>query len=176
MDGATGRMAGDRGRPSVITRRSFLLGGLAGLLVGPEPGTGWADEPLAPEPLPGTPAPPAVIREIQATLTQAIGRFQAKDLRGVLAHVSDQYWTGPFTKATIRSQLAAIFQVHSLVRAPIRIDAVRLVGSHAWVYTTGSLAGLAPVVNQWYTLFNWDQELEVARREQGAWRLYGYQQ
>ena len=37
---------------------------------------------------------------------------------------------------------------------------------------TGQLA----VIGQWVRLFAWERELEVARREQGAWRLYGYQQ
>jgi len=109
------------------------------------------------------------------TLSRALERFQARDLPGVLAYVSDQYWTGPLTKATLRAQLQAIYQVHDQVRAQVRIDDVRLVGERAWVYTTGQVTGRLAIVAQWVTLFTWERELEVARREPGGWRLYGYQ-
>jgi hypothetical protein len=50
------------------------------------------------------------------------------------------------------------------------------VGAHAWVWTTGDMTGQLALVGQWVRLFVWERELEVARREQGVWRLYGYQQ
>jgi hypothetical protein len=130
----------------------------------------------APAPRPGTPAPASVAAELRATLAQAIERFEAKDLEGVLAHLSDAYWTGPFTKRTVRAQLLTMFQVNQQVRARVRIDEVRLVGGHAWVWSTGTLSGLLPFVPQWVELFTWQRELEVARREGATWRLYGYQQ
>jgi hypothetical protein len=136
---------------------------------------GRAPRAAVAEERPGVPAPPAVVQELQVTLSRALERFRAKDLPGVLTYVSDQYWTGPFTKATLRAQLQAIYQVHDEVRAQVRIDDVRLVGERAWVYTTGQVTGRLAVVAQWVTLFNWERELEVARREPGGWRLYGYQ-
>lgn len=137
-----------------------------------------APAPSAPAPptAPGVPAPAAVIEELRVALGRAIQRFEARDLNGVLAVISEQYRTGPFTKPTVRAQLAAMFQVYDAMRAKVRIDEVRLVGDQAWVYSTGEAGGRLPFVGQWITLFWWERELEVARRENGAWRLYGYQQ
>jgi len=129
-----------------------------------------------PEPRPGVQASRAVVEEIRAAIAHAVERFQARDLEGVLTHVSDAYWTGPFGKRTVRSQLVALYQVNQQVRAQVRLDDVRLVGAHAWVWTTGEVTGQLAVVGQWLGLFTWERELEVARREQGVWRLYGYQQ
>jgi hypothetical protein len=116
------------------------------------------------------------VEEIRATLARAVQRFEARDAEGVLAHVSEEYWTGPLTKRTVRGQLLAILQLHQQVRSRVELDEVRLVGAHAWVWTTGEMTGQLAMVGQWMRLFVWERELEVARREQGVWRLYGYQQ
>jgi hypothetical protein len=94
----------------------------------------------------------------------------------VLAQVSEQYRTGPLTKSALRAQLAAMFAIYDTIRARVRIDEVRLVGDQAWVWSTGEALGRLPFVGQWMSLFSWERELEVARRENGVWRLYGYQQ
>ena len=142
----------------------------------PAPGPPAAPAAPAPDPRPGTPAPPAVVEEIRATIARAVERFEARDVEGVLAHVSEEYWTGPLGKRVVRSQLLAIFQVHQQVRARVQLDAVRLVGAHAWIWTSGEMSGQLAMVGQWMRLFVWERELEVGRREQGVWRLYGYQQ
>ena len=142
----------------------------AGPAASPPPAQAPAD------PRPGTPAPPAVAAEIRATLARALERFEARDAEGVLAHVSEEYWTGPLNKRAVRAQLLTILQLHQQVRARVQVDDVRLVGAHAWVWTTGDMTGQLALVGQWVRLFVWERELEVARREQGVWRLYGYQQ
>ena len=130
----------------------------------------------APDPRPGTPAPPAVVEEIRAELAHAVERFQARDAEGVLQHISEEYWTGPLGKRAIRAQLITLLQIHQQVRARVTLDEVRLVGQHAWVWASGEITGQLAVVGTWVQLFVWERELEVARREQGVWRLYGYQQ
>ncbi len=136
-----------------------------------------AQAPAPPPPrLPGIVAPAPITQELRETLAQAVRRFEARDLAGVLAHVSDQYWTGPLTKATIRAQLLAVFQLYDAVQARVRIDDARLVGEHAWVYSTGEVSGRLPILGAWMILYAWERELEVARREGKAWRLFGYQQ
>jgi hypothetical protein len=142
----------------------------------PGPGPGATPQRPASDPRPGSPAPPAVVAEIRATLARALERFEARDAEGVLAHVSEEYWTGPLNKRTVRAQLLTILQLHQQVRARVQVDEVRLVGAHAWVWTTGDMTGQLALVGQWVRLFVWERELEVARREQGVWRLYGYQQ
>jgi hypothetical protein len=141
----------------------------------PTPGPAGPAPPAA-EPRPGTPAPPAVVQEIRAALARAVERFDARDAEGVLAYVSEEYWTGPFNKRALRAQLVTILQLHQQVRTRVQLDEVRLVGAHAWVWTTGDVTGQLAVVGQWVRLFVWERELEVARREQGVGRLYGYQQ
>jgi hypothetical protein len=133
--------------------------------------------PAAPTPSrPGVPASAQVVDELRATLARAVQRFEARDVAGVLAHVSEQYRTGPLTKTALRNQLATMFQIYEAMRARVRIDEVRMVGDQAWVWSTGDALGQLPLVGQWMTLFWWERELEVARRENGVWRLYGYQQ
>ena len=117
-----------------------------------------------------------MVAEIRAALANAVERFEDRDAEGVLAHVSEEYWTGPLGKRAIRAQLLTIFQIHQQVRARVQLDDVRLVGEHAWVWTSGTMSGQLALVGQWVQLFVWERELEVARREQGVWRLYGYQQ
>ena len=119
---------------------------------------------------------PGVVEEIRAELAHVVERFQARDAEGVLQHISEEYWTGPLGKRAIRAQLLTLLQVHQQVRARVTLDEVRLVGQHAWVWTSGEITGQLAVVGTWMQLFVWERELEVARREQGVWRLYGYQQ
>jgi hypothetical protein len=155
---------------------------LLGLLVSLGIGSGSAvsapmgASPQAPEPLPGTAAPPALVNELRAALGVAMRRFEARDLQGVLAYISEQYRTGPFTKPRVRQELIAIYSVYDRVRAQVHIDDVRVVGGHAWVYSTGEILGQLPVVGMWVRFLAWERELEVARREPDGWRLFGYQQ
>jgi hypothetical protein len=132
--------------------------------------------PPAPEALPGSPAPPEVAAEIQRTVDAAMARFQAMDEAGLLVHVSAQYRTGTLTKAGIAEQIRTVFAIHDQVRARVRIDAIRMVGEHAWVYSTGNITGRVRFVGGWVQVGSWERELEVGRREDGRWRLYGYQQ
>jgi hypothetical protein len=143
----------------------------------PAPAPPAASPPVAPAPArPGQPASAQVVAELRGVLARAIERFEARDVNGVMAHISEQYRTGPFTKPIVRSQLGTMFRVYDAMRATARIDDVRIVGDQAWVYSTGEAAGRLPFVGQWITILWWERELEVARRENGAWRLFGYQQ
>jgi len=140
------------------------------------PGAGATGGPPEPEPPPGAPAPPAVVREIEQALADAIRRFEAMDAAGVLAHVSDHYRTGPFTKRVLAEQLSALFALHDELRARVRVDEVRMVGEHAWVYSSGAITGRLRLIGGTVPVLAWERELEVARREGGRWRLFGYQQ
>jgi hypothetical protein len=136
---------------------------------------GGSRVPTAADPA-GTPAPPAVAREIERVVLHGAQRFEAKDVVGVLTHVSEQYRTGPMTKPALREHLATMFGLYERLKARVRIDEIRMVGEHAWIYSTGEVSGQVPLVGGWMTILWWERELEVARREHGAWRLYGYQQ
>jgi hypothetical protein len=156
--------------------RAGLLGPLATLLLAIFVPLSSATQAQAPSDLPGTPAPPEVIEQVQRTLLQAVARFEARDAAGVLVHVSEAYRTGPLRKATLRDQLVGIFSVYDAVQARVRIDEIRMVGEAAWIYSTGHVTGRLPLIGRWMQVLAWDRELEIARRENGAWRLFGYQQ
>jgi hypothetical protein len=125
--------------------------------------------------LPGVAAPRGVVREIQDGLGHAIERLQALDEAGVLAHVSDRYRSGPLTKVSIREQLRALFALYDGLRAKVQIDEVRTIGEEAWVYSSGEVSGRLRGLGVWMPVLSWKREAEVARREQGVWRLYGPQ-
>ena len=127
-------------------------------------------------PAPGAAAPAGVVREVEAGLAQAVQRFEARDVAGVLALVSEQYRTGPLTKAGIREQILTTYALYDSVKATVRIDEVRMVGEHAWVYSTGEVSGRLRLLGTPMVFLSWERELEVVRREGSAWRLFGYQQ
>jgi hypothetical protein len=135
-----------------------------------------SEVPVSADALPGSPAPPQVVAEIQQALDAAVSRFEAMDAAGVLAHVSPHYRTGPLTRAGIAEQLRAVFAIHDQLKTRVRIDNVRMVGELAWVYSTGDVTGRLRLVGGFVPVASWERELEVARRENGRWRLFGYQQ
>jgi len=135
-----------------------------------------ADAPQAGTRLPGDPAPRNVILELRQALAHASDRFHAMDEVGVLSHVSDHYRTTPLTKAAIREQLRVMFTLYDTLRAQVRIDEVRTAGERAWVYSTGDISGRLRWLGTWTPILSWQYEPEVARREQGVWRLFGFQQ
>lgn len=124
-------------------------------------------------PLPGALAPEPTTRELRQALAAATARFEAMDQGGVLAQVSEQYRNGPITKRSIREHLLAMFALYDAVRAPVRIDEVRLVDGAAWVYSTGEVSGRLRGLGYWVTVMSWEREPDVARREGTAWRLVG---
>jgi hypothetical protein len=129
--------------------------------------------PSAPEALPGTPAPQHVVAEIHQALAEAVDRFHAMDVPGVLGHVSERYRSGPLTKPLLAEQLRALFAVHDHVTAGVRIDAVRMVGEDAWVYSTGHVTGRLRWIGGSVPVLAWQHEPQMARREAGRWRLLG---
>jgi hypothetical protein len=143
----------------------LVLGGLAAAAM---PAVARAQTPD-----PGAPAPGSVTRELQQALAAATERFQALDSPGVLAHVSEQYRNGPFTKPALGEQLLAMFTLYDTVRARVRVDDVRLVDGAAWVYSTGEISGRLRGIGVWTSALTWEREPDVARRENEVWRLVG---
>jgi hypothetical protein len=125
--------------------------------------------------LPGAPAPRTVVIELQQALALATARLHAMDEAGVLSHVSDRYRSGPLTKPAIREQIRALFALYDAIRANVRIDDVRTIGEDAWISSTGEVSGRVRGLGAWMPILSWSHEPEVARREQGVWRLYGDQ-
>ena len=125
---------------------------------------------------PGTAAPAVVVSELQAKLVTAVQQMERRDTEGVLSHVSEQYRTGPLNKLALRRQLQTMFALYDAITVRVRIDAVRMLGDQAWVYSTGEVTGRLQWVGRWVPVLSWQRELEVARRENGVWRLIGDQQ
>jgi len=158
-------------RSGLVAAASHLLILLA-VLAGPLVSAAQAPEKV----LPGSPASSNVVLELQQALTVATERFHAMDRTGVLSQVSNQYRTDSLTKAAIGEQLSVLFALYDTVRAQVRIDEVRSVGEQVWVYSTGEVSGRLRGLGTWMPVLSWKHEPEVARREQGVWRLYGFQQ
>jgi len=128
----------------------------------------------APGALVARPAPAEVVSEVSSAVEQARVRFEARDLAGVLAWVSERYRSSGLTKAAVRDQLAAMFALYPQLRARVSVARVELVEEATWVYTTGEVSGRLPVVG-WVSVLAWQDEPEVARREPAGWRLFGFQ-
>jgi hypothetical protein len=154
-----------------MNRRAFLFAATGGLVAMPFASVAQQGA----KPPSWEPAPGKVILELQQVLAQAIERFQAMDEAGVLNHVSDRYRTDPLTKADIREQLRVMFALYGTLRAQVRIDEVRTAGEQAWFHSTGEVSGRLRLLGAWTSILSWQHEPEVAQREQGVWRLYGYQ-
>ena len=125
-------------------------------------------------PLVARPAPPELIAELQPIVERARQRFEARDAAGVLAHVSEQYRSGGLTKADLRQQILAMFQLYDAIRTKVTIEQVQLVDGGVWIYTTGEIVGRLPFLG-WVPMLTWHNEPEVARREETGWRLFGFQ-
>jgi hypothetical protein len=119
-------------------------------------------------------APPELVRELGSAVERARQRFEARDAAGVLAHVSEQYRSGGLTKADLRQQLLAMFALYEVLRAGVIIDNVQVVDGAVWVYTSGEVSGRLPFLG-WVPVLTWQNEPEVARREDAGWRLFGFQ-
>jgi hypothetical protein len=129
---------------------------------------------LAPPTVVSTPAPSHVVSELHAAVERARRQFEARDPGGVLASVSDHYRSSGMTKAALRDQLNAMFSLYRQLRARVSVDRVEMVDGSAWVYTTGEVTGLLPLLG-WVPVLTWQAEPEVARREATGWRLFGFQ-
>jgi hypothetical protein len=138
------------------------------------PGATPAARAQQPPPLVATPAPPELIGELTPVVELARQRFEARDAAGVLAHVSEQYRSGGLTKADLRQQILAMFNLYEAIRTRVTIDQVQLVDGAVWIYTTGEISGRLPFLG-WVTMLAWQKEPEVARREGAGWRLFGFQ-
>ena len=119
-------------------------------------------------------APPELVSELRPVVEHARQRFEARDAAGVLAHVSERYRSGGLTKADLRQQLLAMFSLYEVLRARVTIDNVQVVDGAVWVYTSGDVSGRLPLVG-WVSVLTWQNEPEVARREDAGWRLFGFQ-
>jgi len=128
----------------------------------------------APSAVVATPAPPEVAVELRRAVELARQRFEARDLVGVLASVSEHYRSSGMTKAAVRDQLNAMFALYQQLRARVTVDRVAMVDGGAWVYTSGEVSGRLPLMG-WVTVLTWQGEPEVARREAAGWRLIGFQ-
>ena len=149
-------------------RASILPGALLVLLL-------WtAKSGTTTAPRVATPAPPGTAVELGAVVEQARLRFVAKDAAGVLAHLADNYRSGGLTKPDVRQQLLALYSLYEALRARVQVDHVEIVDGDVWFYTTGEVTGRLPLVG-WVTVFSWQREPEVARREGEGWRLVGFQ-
>ncbi len=124
--------------------------------------------------MPAVAAPPELVNELRRGVEAARGRFEARDLNGVLAYVSDQYRSSGFTKAAVREHLTTMFSVYDELRARVTVDDVHIVNGSPWMYTTGEINGRIPLLGR-APVLSWQRQPEIVRREGTVWRLFGFQ-
>src|SRR5262245_1519983 len=146
---------------------TFLLAVVGAVISSTAPAQPTATRPAAS-------ASPETVAELRRTLDRARERLEARDARGVLAHVSERYRSEGLTKADVGQHLIAMCGLYEQIRARVAIDQTRVVDGVVWVYTTGEVSGRLPFVG-WVTALSWQKQPEVVRKEGTAWRLFGFQ-
>jgi hypothetical protein len=155
-----------------LTRRRWLELAMGGVMTIGLVGSVAAQGATAP--IPAVAAPPELVNELRVGLEAARRRFEARDVNGVLAYVSDRYRSSGFTKASVREHLTTMFSIYDELRARVSVDQVHLVDGTPWMYTTGEINGRLPLLG-WSPVLSWQRQPEIVRREGTVWRLFGFQ-
>jgi len=114
--------------------------------------------------------------EIRQRITDGVKAFEAEDLPRLMAMVSDSYRSGLMTKERIRLQLLGIFQANRELHVTLKIREIRLRGDLVFVRFGGQVTGQPLLWPYRVVIFEWQDLVEVGRREGTVWRLYGDQQ
>jgi len=114
--------------------------------------------------------------EIRERVAEGVKTFEAEDLPRLMAMVSDGYRSGPMRKEAIRLQLLGIFQANRELHVTLKIREIRLRGDLVFVRFGGQVTGQPLLWPYRVVIFEWQDLVEVGRREGTVWRLYGDQQ
>ncbi len=114
--------------------------------------------------------------EIRQAIAEGVKAFEAGDLPRLMAMVSESYRSGPITKEGIRLQLLGIFQANRELHVSLKIREIRLRGDLVFVRFGGEVTGRPLLWPYRVVIFEWEDLVEVGRREGTVWRLYGDQQ
>ncbi len=114
--------------------------------------------------------------EIRQRIAEGVKLFETEDLPRLMALVSDSYRSGPMTKEAIRLQLLGIFQANRELHVTLKIREIRLRGDLVFVRFGGQVTGQPLLWPYRVVIFEWQDLVEVGRREGTVWRLYGDQQ
>jgi hypothetical protein len=114
--------------------------------------------------------------EIRQRVAAEVKAFEAEDLARLMAMVSNSYQSGPITKEGIRLQLLGIFQANRELGVTLKIHEIRFRGDLVFVRSSGEVAGRPLLWPYRVVIFEWQDLVDVGRREGTVWRLYGDQQ
>lgn len=114
--------------------------------------------------------------EIRERVAEGVKAFEAEDLPRLMAMISDGYRSGPMRKEAIRLQLLGIFQANRELHVTLKIREIRLRGDLVFVRFGGQVTGQPLLWPYRVVIFEWQDLVEVGRREGTVWRLYGDQQ
>ena len=115
-------------------------------------------------------------QEVRRAIADGVKLFEAENLPRLMAMVSDSYRSGPMTKEAIRLQLLGIFQANRELHVTLKIREIRLRGDLVFVRFGGQVTGQPLLWPYRVVIFEWQDLVEVGRREGTVWRLYGDQQ
>ncbi len=114
--------------------------------------------------------------EVRQVIAEGARAFEAQDLPRLMAMVSESYRSGPIRKEGIRLQLLGIFHANSEISVSLEIHEVSIRGDLAFVRSSGQVIGRPLFWPYRVVILEWEDLVEVGRREGTAWRLYGDQQ
>ncbi len=114
--------------------------------------------------------------EVRQVIAEGVRAFEAQDLPRLMAMVSGSYRSGPMTKEVIRLQLLGIIQANRELHVALKIHEIRLRGDLAFVRSSGEVTGRPLLWPYRVVILEWEDLVEVGRREGTVWRLYGDQQ
>jgi len=114
--------------------------------------------------------------EIRPLVAAGVALFEAEDLSRLMAMVSDSDRSGPMTKERIRFQLLGIFQANRELHVTLKIREIRLRGDLVFFRFGGQVTGQPLLWPYRVVIFEWQDLVEMGRREGTVWRLYGDQQ
>lgn len=120
---------------------------------------------------------PQTLQDILATFEQAERAMTARDLDGLMALYSDEYFYHGLKKADIRKIWAQLFEHYKELESFHTFSVVRAVGAGAKltaeVTCTGVVWGTAKDTKLRAPVDSWYEEVHYLKKENGRWKIVG---
>ncbi|MGA6828788.1 YybH family protein [Nitrospira sp. NS4] len=120
---------------------------------------------------------PQAAKELLSTFEQAEQAMQARDIEGIMALYSDEYYYHGLKKSDIRKIWSQLFEHYKELESFHTFSVMRTVGSGskltAEITCTGVIWGTAKDTKLRTPIDSWYEEVHYLRKENGRWRIVG---
>jgi ketosteroid isomerase-like protein len=118
-----------------------------------------------------------VLTDLLSTFEQAERAMQARDLDGIMALYSDDYFYHGLKKADLRKVWSQLFDHYEALESFHTFSVIRTVGAGtkltAEITCTGVVWGTAKDTKLRAPVDSWYQEVHFLRKENGRWKIVG---